>query len=447
MQINKKLVTAALVSAGLLLPSLASATNGYFAIGYGPNSRSVAGANTALAEDSMNAASNPAAIGFLGHRADFGVELFSPIREADSFTAGGFLGESGKNYFLVPGGGYVRPLGNGVTAGITIYANGGMNTDYDTVAPGFPNMFGGIDHLGVDLMQLIFAPTIAYKLNENHSIGASLLIGYQRFKAYGLQNFCGFKVGGPAACAPFPGSDAANEGLTNQNYDSTWGAGIRVGWQGRLTDSVTMGAAYASKIQGEFDKYDQLFAEGGDFDIPANWNIGIAVQATPKLTVTADVQHIEYDDVKSISNPGPSLGLCGPGTPFCEGQTPLGTNDGLGFGWDDMTIFKLGMIYEANSKWTYRAGISHGEQPIDDDQLLFNVLAPAVIETHITAGFNYRPNGKDSNEWTFAYMLGVDNEEKGCTPAFFAMAASCSPDNTRLEMYQHAFELGYSWKF
>jgi long-chain fatty acid transport protein len=440
MQINKKLVTAALVSVGLCLPSLASATNGYFSIGYGANSRSVAGANTALAEDSMNAASNPAAIGFLGHRADVGVELFSPIREADSFTAAGFLGESGANYFLIPSGGYVRPMGNGVTAGITIYANGGMNTDYDTVAPGFPNMFGGVDHLGVDLAQLIFAPTIAYKLNENHSIGASLLIGYQRFKAYGLQGFCGFTSKG---CPDGYNGPMSNDGLTNQNYDSSWGAGIRVGWQGKLTDNVTVGAAYASKINGEFDKYDYLFAEDGGFDIPANWNIGLAVKATPKLTVTADVQHIEYDDVKSISNIGPSLN----GSPFSEGQGTLGTDNGLGFGWDDMTIFKLGMIYEANDKWTYRAGISHGEQPIDDDQLLFNVLAPAVIETHLTLGFNYRPEGKDTNEWTFAYMLGIDNEEKGCTPGFFALSPTCVPDNTRLEMYQHAFELGYSWKF
>ena len=32
-------------------------------------------------------------------------------------------------------------------------------------------------------MQLIIAPTVAYKLNAQHSIGASLLLGYQRFEA------------------------------------------------------------------------------------------------------------------------------------------------------------------------------------------------------------------------------------------------------------------------
>ena len=38
-------------------------------------------------------------------------------------------------------------------------------------------------------MQLIIAPTAAFKIAPNHSIGVSPLIGYQRFKAEGLQAF------------------------------------------------------------------------------------------------------------------------------------------------------------------------------------------------------------------------------------------------------------------
>ena len=53
----------------------------------------------------------------------------------------------------------------------------------------------------------------------------------------------------------------------------------------------------------KFDKYRDLFAEQGDFDIPANWTAGIAYDVTPDLTLVADIQQIMYSDIKAINNP------------------------------------------------------------------------------------------------------------------------------------------------
>jgi long-chain fatty acid transport protein len=237
--------------------------------------------------------------------------------------------------------------------------------------------------------------------------------------------------------APPPADPEA--GLTDQGYDDAWGVGVRVGWQGNISEKLTLGAAYSSKIyMDEFDDYDFLFAEQGDFDIPANWSVGLAYKVTPKSTATFDIQHIQYSDVKAIANTGPAL----TGAPFdVVNRGGLGADNGLGFGWNDMTIFKLGWLYEHNDKFTYRFGVSHGDQPIDDDEVLFNVLAPAVIETHLTAGFSYRPSGKDDQEFTFTYMHGVHNKVKGDPlPSFGGIVPE-------IEMYQHAFEFEYSWKF
>ena len=43
--------------------------------------------------------------------------------------------------------------------------------------------------LGVDLAQVLFTPTLAMKVNDRHTVGASLIIGFQRFSARGLGNF------------------------------------------------------------------------------------------------------------------------------------------------------------------------------------------------------------------------------------------------------------------
>ena len=102
-------------------------------------------------------------------------------------------------------------------------------------------MLLGCGRLGVDMMQLIIAPTAAYKLNQNHSIGISPLFAYQRFKVDGLQAFTPIS--------------SAMPNVTNQGYDHSTGWGVRVGWMGKVSDTVTLGAAYASKMKmSEFDK-------------------------------------------------------------------------------------------------------------------------------------------------------------------------------------------------
>ena len=39
------------------------------------------------------------------------------------------------------------------------------------------------------LMQMQMLPSVAYKINKQHTVGGSLAIGVQSFRAYGLQAF------------------------------------------------------------------------------------------------------------------------------------------------------------------------------------------------------------------------------------------------------------------
>ena len=448
MKFSKHLIAVA-TTAALLVPASASATTGYFSLAYGAKSRGVAGAATALSQDTYAAAVNPAGMAKAVGTNDVGILVFSPVRDAETPSSGNAPFKSNLNGFIIPSGGFVRQLNDKMTWGMSIYANGGLNTSYDTddnPAANGRNPFGYPDRLGVDLAQLIFAPTITYELNKNHTVGASLLVGYQRFKAFGLQGFCGLK--GDGLCDGTPtdpdiGTAAANEGLTNQGYDDAWGVGLRVGWQGKLSENVTVGAAYSTKVyMDEFDEYDKLFAEDGDFDIPANWSVGIAGKVSPKVTVSADFQRILYSDVKSISNTGPNT--TNPMNPFADGQGFLGTDNGLGFGWKDVSVFKIGAVYEHNANFTYRFGYAHNSEAFDDDELGFNVLAPATIRDHITAGFTYRPNGQDDQQITFTFMHALEESQTGAFPAAFNGG---TVGQTRLQMYQNAFDFQYTWKF
>ena len=415
----------------LLATTAAQATNGYFAHGYGIKAKGMAGASTALAQDSMGGATNPAAMVWVGNRVDVGADVFMPKRDAVRSGAGfptlnGGV-ESGREAFLIPEFGYNRAMGD-MSFGVTVYGNGGMNTSYpqgNFNCGGPPaNMLCGGGQLGVDLMQLIIAPTLAYKLNAQHAVGVSVLLGYQRFKAYGLQAFDN---------APgFPPFTSAPGSVTNNDYDSSTGVGVRLGYQGRLSDAVTIGASYAPKMKmGKFDKYRGLFAGAGGFDIPSHYNIGIAFMATPAVTLALDFGRINYSDVPSVGNPSSM-------------PAPLGAANGPGFGWKDIDVFKLGVAWKMSNALTLRAGYNKGDNPISAPDVTFNILAPGVMKQHYTTGFTYALD-KDS-EVSGALMIAPRQSVTGAS-LFNAVLGPGAGGSETIGMKQTSIGLAWGRKF
>ncbi len=440
-----KLLTLAVIAA-LAAPLPAVATDGYFSHGYGMKAKGMAGAATATTSDTFGGAVNPAKMVFVGDRIDFGVDLFSPrrsvTRQGETAFGGFYNGsaDSDSNYFLIPEFGYNKMINPNLSLGVTVYGNGGMNTDFNTtlagpsIAPvcaGAPaNMLLGCGKLGVDYMELIIAPTAAYKLNQNHAVGISPLFGYRRFKVDGLQAFA------PISSAP------AN--LTNVGYDSSTGWGVRVGWMGKFSDSVSVGAAYASKMHmSDLDKYRGLFAEQGAFDIPENYNVGIAVQATPTVLVAFDVQRINYGKITSISN-GVLNSLVAPGVTCL-----LGSACGSGFSWQNRTYYKLGVEYAYSKELTLRGGFNFGKAPFGNtaNDISFNIIAPGVVEKHLTLGLTYKTSS--GGELTFAYMHAFSNTVTGPSAITtlvnnFGFPGSFGTES--LKMHQNSLGIAYGWK-
>ncbi len=447
---RKTLLAAAMAAS--LVPLATHATDGYFAHGYGMKAKGMGGAATAMAADTFGGANNPAAMVWVGNRLDIGLDWFSPKRDAErTDSAAGLNGSanSGSNNFLIPEFGYNRMLSPTMSLGVTVYGNGGMNTNYPggQIAAGNPvcagfnpgaagpyNLLCGSGKLNMDMMQLIVAPTLAMKAvaGSNHSFGVSPLFGYQRFKVDGLQGFQGF--------TPNPATFATDNHLTNRGYDSATGFGLRLGWMGRIAQGVTLGAAYSTKIRmSKFDKYRDLFAEQGDFDIPENYNFGVAVSVNPKTTIAADYQRINYGDVHSVGNPSTNIGNAVAGTGFTVGS--LGCSTCRGFGWQSVSVIKIGVEYQYSPDLMLRAGYNHTENPIKARDVTFNIIAPGVVQDHLTAGLTYSL-GKGS-EITVAYMHAFRNSVSGASLFNnFGVPAS----NERIRMYENALGVAWSWK-
>ncbi|WP_223247330.1 OmpP1/FadL family transporter [Sulfuriferula sp. AH1] len=399
----------AMAVTGMSLSGVAMATNGMLASGYGMVANGMGGAATAMSEDAFGGANNPASMAFVGNRVDFGASLFSPRREA---TSGAFqtTEQSDSNYFVVPEFGYNRMLNPDLSLGVTVYGNGGMNANYAPLANG-SNLLGGIGRLGVDLMQLVIAPTAAYKITPNHSFGVAPLLGYQRFKAEGLQAF-GIDTNGSA-----PGG-------SNLGYDDAFGAGLRIGYMGKITPNLTVGAAYSTKVDMQkFKKYAGFFAEQGNLDLPENYDIGLAYKFTLDLTVALDYQRINYSGVAAIGNP--------------SNAGNYGANNGAGFDWHDIDVWKMGAEYKYNKNWIMRAGWNHGDNPVQAADVTFNTIAPGVIKDHLTMGTTYLT--ATGGELTVSYVHGFENSLTG--------QSMLNPGTTdTIRMHQDILGVAYGWK-
>ncbi|GAA0283243.1 hypothetical protein GCM10009127_25860 [Alteraurantiacibacter aestuarii] len=361
---SARTLLAASAAALVLTSTPALATDGYFLNGIGAKSKGMGGAAIALPQEALAIASNPAAATELDQRLDIGVEVFIPdrgatIRGNGAGLDGNFSG-NGANPFLLPEFAYVRPLSDSVSVGLAINANGGMNTVYETNPFG---PFGATGNAGVDLKQVFITPTVAVEFAEGQSLGVSPIAMVQGFRVTGIQ--------------PFSAASADPANFTNNGTDWSFGAGFRVGYLGQVTKGIRIGAFYQSKIwASKFDNYAGLFSDHGSFDVPSSYGAGIAIQPTERLTLAADVKRIEYSDVTSV------------GTPLAPlfANVPFGAVGGPGFGWDDVTVFKLGAAYQVSDTLTVRGGYGRSDNPVPSSETFLNILAPGVVQDHFTLG-------------------------------------------------------------
>jgi long-chain fatty acid transport protein len=442
-------------AAALALPLAAAATDGYFSHGYGMKAKGMGGASTATAQDAFGGANNPATMAFAGNQWAIGLDWFSPDRSAQR-TGGAAFGldgsaDSGSKNFFIPEFALNYMLRPDLSIGVTVYGNGGLNTDYPggqlpspgacgpatgpgtgfNPAPGPYNLLCGNGSLGVDLSQLIVAPTLAWRFHPQHSVGISPLFAYQRFKADGLQAFQGLST--------------SPSNVTNNGYDSSTGWGVRVGYYGNLTEQIQIGAFYQSKISMDaFDKYKGLFAQSGGFDIPSSWSVGVAIRPTPAWLIALDYERINYGDVDSVHNRSNLILQCPP--PASNAANCLGGSNGAGFGWQSVNVWRVGVQYALDAQWTLRAGYNHSDNPIQPQDVTFNILAPGVIKDHVTLGATWAWDRQ--NEITGAFMYAFRNSVTG--PSLFNgfFPPGMQPNmQEKIEMDEWSFGLQYSRRF
>ena len=392
---------AAALLAAVAVP--AGATNGMDMIGYGTRSIGMGGADVALDGDAANVSGNPAVVSkAVPNSANVGLTVLMPdLKYQDPYQE--VDGES--QQFFMPSLGYVHTsAGSPWSFGIGAYAQGGMGVDFqDVMTPA-----GTMDELTSEVGYLRINPLVAYKVNNDLSVGATVMIGYTMMK---------FSM--------FPETPGANSGLDVKDLTS-WGYAAKVGAQYKIGPQWSFGATYTTEAKIDMDggtatlnfgpmggkvEYD---AEMTDFTWPQEFEAGVAYTPIKGLTIAADVKWINWaatiDQPKLVvSNPPAGF----PATPFpsADGQQMASDTAAFDMGWDDQWVYAIGAEYAINAVHTVRAGFNYGNNPVPDDKL--NPLFPAIPTTHLTLGY-----GANLGKWSLdlAYEHAFEEEQTSSNP-------------------------------
>lgn len=359
-------LTVSTTLAALFSLTPAHATNGPMPHGYGVKAMGMGGASIALPQDALAAANNPAGMAFVGDRLDLGLSVV--LVDPKSRIGGTEFDGDGVKAVPVPDFGYNRVIDERQSIGVSVYGNG-VSTVYDQP------LLTGTNKDSAKLTQIIISPTYAFKLAPGYAVGFSADVAYQRFKVDGVPDGLGVES---------PGSDTST------------GVGFKIGWSGQVTDQLTLGAMYSSRVRmGKLKNYSNLLANRGEFDIPERYGIGLAWRPTADIVLAADLMRVNWGDLDSLAN---SLTASQPG-----------------FGWRSQTVTRIGASWQATPELTLRTGISHGQQIVSPESATLNYLAPVTPQDHFTLGATYAMS-RDT-EVSFMYARAFSSWVDGTGPS------------------------------
>ncbi|MEN8130019.1 MAG: outer membrane protein transport protein [Pseudomonadota bacterium] len=366
---------------GVFQPALA--TNGMNLIGFGSESLAMGGADLAVSQDAMATNNNPAGLMQIrGKRMDlFGAAVFAlDVRHRDSF---GNDQEVENSPIFFGDLAYAHRLQSWpVVLAIGLFAQGGSGYDYGKLN----TAFGTQDEL-LGLFRIVkLTPGVAYAVNDRLSVGAVIDIVYSDIEQRIFPDTSSLNPADPAKS--FFGTRIDDVNGIN--------AGFKLGLQYQLNDRIKLGATYTSETELKMDggplvanftalglgrvRYDDVEVKG--LNQPRQLGAGIAVEATDRLLLAADLSWVDWSHAVKTStvvarNPDSSA------APSVLSQTAV-------HDWDDQLVLALGTRYQASPKFTLFAGYNYGSNPIPDEHL--SPLLAATGEHHITVGAGYQWN-------------------------------------------------------
>jgi long-chain fatty acid transport protein len=303
-----------------------------------------------------------------------------------------------------------------IVVGLGIYNPFGLGTQWPNLwgktiatAPYYGNYLGSYLSVNTSIATYYFNPTIAYKINDDLSVGLGVSYVYAtvdmtRSIPLGL-------VGPPQYFQLLNGQNGSIELKGTGN-----GFNANLGILYKPMDKLSVGLSYRITTKIDFSgdaTYTNMSALAAGFPngsgsatlpLPGNLYVGVAYMLSPDLRIEGNFQYVQWSsyDKLQISLPAPA------------GTVSYAKN------WNDEPILRLGVEYTLNQNWTIRAGAIEDltPQPVN----VTEPMLPDADRTDLTVGASYKITDKFYVDASYMLVLFADK-----TAPFSSGAAGTTP--------------------
>ncbi len=213
---------------------------------------------------------------------------------------------------------------------------------------------------GAGLQRTVIAPTLATRWGEHGDVRFTGIFAYQRFASMDM------------------GMMPGNWGLLTTQYGSSHGAGARIDFENRVGENLLWGVGLQSRVgMTPLSGYRGVFADNGDFDIPASATLSLKYRLTPEFALDAGMQHVQYSAIRPFTSPSLPrrfLALLG------DSASPV-------FAWRDLDVYSVGWTWNDATVGNLQMRYSTRQQPIPTSRLLEQALAPVTADRIVSLGW------------------------------------------------------------
>ena len=286
--------------------------------------------------------------------------------------------------------------------GLSVNAPFGFVTDYDS------DFVGRYHALKTDLKIIDVAPSLAYRINKQWSVGVTFVA---RYADATLTNAVDFGLIG------FPNTVPGTIDGTAKLTGNTWGYGFKAGVTYQPTDDLSLGLAYHAAmnmtLKGNvtFQYPGTLsapavagfqamgFTNGNgqaELDLPADTSLGFNYKVSPTFSLQGEACLTTWSRFKELN-----VQLTG-------NTAPQVTNVITNENWRDTWFFSVGGVWKVGQEWTLRTGLAHDMGAVTDGYRTPRI--PDGNRTWVSLGASYAFSKSFSVDAGYTHLFVTDSQ-------------------------------------
>lgn len=301
----------------------------------------------------------------------------------------------------VPNGYYIMDINDRMRFGLSLTAPFAVSTSY---GKGWVGRYHALDS---ELLTVDVNPSIAYRINDNLSVGGGISAQYAEAKLT------------QALFNPF---NPTRDGHVELKGDD-WGFGFNLGAVYEFDPSTRVGLSYRSRIkytlEGDRTIGDYIPGRNGKISAKVDWTapdwaaLAIYKRLDDKWAVMASTRWTNWSLFQEL-----------------KPQYADGTQTVIEEKWEDSWAFSIGVSYDYSPQWTFRAGYVYEQTPVPSAQYRTPRI-PDGDRNALGIGFSYHP----SPQWSvdFGYMRILFDEVKGINTLDLLPVAGLATDTLRVD--------------